>query len=208
MDELTTGLAELQNLILDLHEGRGPMIDVDITSATYTPGENQRLRIQAGDTATISLPNSVAFTGQINPNDYGFSLSLVAQPALGSTAVADGVSWRQPRDGSRIQIVGTTQALYFYRADINAWTSALSLTLDAETPLNARYTAALAGLVAERMAVFYPGTALTPALIKRMARSNADLLLRMGTACAASRRAVGVQLTQSVCRDAATPHAQ
>lgn len=181
IDELTTGLEAVQNLILNLHEARGPLIDVDTTAATYIAGENQRVRIQAGDTATITLPNSIAVTGQIDPNDYGFSLSLNAQPPQGSTAIADGLTWRQPRDGTRIEIVGTLQALYFYRADTNAWTQANGLTLDAELPLNNRYTSAFAAMLAERLAVFYP-VPITPVLAKRIARGNAALMLRMGTA--------------------------
>ena len=41
-------------------------------------------------------------------------------------AAADGVYWRAPRDGARIEIVGTTQALYFYRDDTNAWARCLA----------------------------------------------------------------------------------
>ncbi|HZK99411.1 MAG TPA: hypothetical protein VFC47_05895, partial [Caulobacteraceae bacterium] len=45
VDELAAGLEAAQSVVLDLHEARGPLIDVDITAATWIAGENQRIRI-------------------------------------------------------------------------------------------------------------------------------------------------------------------
>jgi hypothetical protein len=202
IDELTTGLEAVQTIVLDLHEARGPMLDVDVpgawsslagescdpcdpcapqpTTLTWIPSENQRIRIQAGATVTITLPNAIPLFDMPDPYDYGFNANIVAPP-VGTTGAADGVEYRQPRDGARIEIVGTTQALYFYRADINAWTAAMGLTLDGETPLNSRYASALAALVAERLMETLPGAEEpTPGLAKRIARGRSALLLRPG----------------------------
>ena len=34
VDELSNGVVELQNLLLEIHEGRGPMVDVDLSATT------------------------------------------------------------------------------------------------------------------------------------------------------------------------------
>jgi hypothetical protein len=194
IDELTTGLEAIQNLVLDLHDARGPMLDVDVPLAfsrdpcappqnalTCIPSENQRIRIQAGATVTIILPNAVPLFDTPDPCDYGFGAGAVA-PAVGTTGAADGVAYRQPRDGARIEVVGATQALYFYRADINSWMAATGLTLDTETPLNNRYSSALAALAAERLMETLPGTdEPSPGLAKRIARGRSVLMLRTGT---------------------------
>src|SRR5439155_1600338 len=83
------------------------------------------------------LPNAVPIGASYNPYDFGFTASAAAAPA-GTTAAADGYTWRQPADGARIEIVGTTQGLWFYRGDINAWTPAVALTIDSELPINGR----------------------------------------------------------------------
>lgn len=181
IDELAAGLDAVQAIVLDLHESRAPLTDVDVT-ADYVAAENQRVRIQIGFTVNVILPNAVPLWPSPSLSDYGFS-GGAALPPVGSTASADGVTLRQPRDGTRIEIVGATQGLYFYRADINSWFSATDLAIDDEVPLNARYTSALAALVAERLiealpAMFEP----TPALAKRIARGNGALMLQTGTA--------------------------
>ncbi len=178
-DELAAGLEAVQNLVLDLHAARIPMVDVDVT-ADYTASENQRVRIQAGAVIEVTLPNAVAFTGYVNPDDYGFSLSLTAQPPTGSTAAADGLSLRQPRDGARIEVVGTLTGLYVYRADINAWVDATGLTLDSEMPINARDASHFGALLAERLADSTPDAQITPTLARRIAHGNGAMMLRLG----------------------------
>ncbi len=182
-DELAAGLEALQSVILDLHDARGPLIDVDVSTPAYTPAENQRLRIQAGDTATVTLPNAVPIWPAPAPAcDYGFT-GTTTLPPTGTTASADGVQFRSPRDGTRIEIVGTTQGLYFYRADLNAWNAATGLALDDEAPLNARHASALSALVAERLIEALPGLYQpTPALARRIARGAMALMLRNGVA--------------------------
>lgn len=163
VDELTDGLEAAQALLLEIHEARGPLLDVDVpqplcssgtepTSGTICPGENQRLRIQAGYTATVEMPNSVSIFGAYDPYDYGFAPSARWTPQVGSTGAADGVYWRAPRDGARIEVVGTTQGLYFYRDDTNAWALVTGLALDTELPLNARLQHYFAALLGERLA--------------------------------------------------------
>jgi hypothetical protein len=150
-DELQVGLEAAQALILEIHQARGPMLDVDVT-ADITPGENQRVRVQAGYSVDVTLPNSVSIFGSYDPYDYGFEPSALWDPQVGSTAAADGVYWRVPLDGARIEIVGATQALYFYRSDLNQWAPALGLALDTEIPLNAGLQGAFAAMLGERLA--------------------------------------------------------
>ena len=175
-DELAVGLEAVSNLILDIHEARGPMLSVDVTAAII-PGENQRLRIQAGSTVGVTLPNAVQAAGGAGWHDYGFG---GASAPLGTTGAADGRSWRAPGDGARIEIVGITTALYFYREDINAWQSATGLALDSELPFNSRLNSAFAALLAERICDVVSGAAPTPTLTRRIARGRAAMMLRTG----------------------------
>lgn len=179
VDESAAALEAISNLLLELHEARGPLTDVDVT-ADYTAGENERVRVQEGYTVTVSLPNSVASSGS-SPSDYGFTRSPT--PATGYADPADGYVRRQPRDGSRIEIVGTTQDLYFYRSDINTWASVYDLTLDSTLPLSARYVGPFGALVAQRMIDRWPGLfEPTPSLARRIARANSAMMVRPGTA--------------------------
>jgi hypothetical protein len=181
-DEMAASLAAVNALILDLHEARGPLIDVDV-AGDYIAGEDQRVRVQAGaEGVVVTLPNSVPIYRRWDPYDYGFSAPAPFLPAQGSTGAADGVTWRQPRDGARVEVVGTTQGLWFYRADTNAWLNAVNLALDDELPLNARYAGPLAALLSERLLDVIGSGQLTPGLTRRIARGNAALMLRPGTA--------------------------
>lgn len=178
-DESVVALEALQNVVIELHEGRGPLMDVDVQGG-YIAGENQRIRVQAGDTVTVDLPNSVAMiTFAISSYDYGFAnLNPIPQ---GSQGVADGVNWRQPYDGARIEVIGTGQNLYFYRSDINQWVQAYGLTLDAEIPLNGRYASSLSALVAERCMEQWPSRAEpTSGMARRIAKANSMLRMRSG----------------------------
>ncbi len=187
-EELVVGLSALQDLVLALHEARGPLVTLDITgplSGPVVPGENQRLRIQSGTTVAVTLPNSVALFGGYDPYDYGFGGAYMNDPQVfppsGSTGPADWVAWRPPQDGARIEIVGTQSGLYFYREDTNAWVSALGLTLDGETPLNARYDGDVAALLAERAADELSRGPMTPALMDRIRKGREALMTRTGT---------------------------
>jgi hypothetical protein len=179
VDQLVTGLEAFQNLILELHEARGALLDVDITAAAWTPSENQRIRVQLGDTATITLPNAVPIYGTWDPYDYGFS-GEPPMPAQGTTGSADQITWRQPTDGARIELVGTTQQLYFYRADINTWMPAYGLTLDTESPLNQRYSGAIAALLAERLMEVLSLNEPSPGFAARAQRARAFVFHRPG----------------------------
>jgi hypothetical protein len=179
-DELTVGLEAAQAIVLELHQARGPMLDIDVT-ANITPGENQRIRVQAGYTVQVTLPNSVSIFGTYDPYDYGFQPSAIWDPQVGSLAPADGVYWRAPRDGARIEIVGTTEGLYFYRSDTNAWASALGLTVDTELPLNAGQQGDFAAILAERLFdVLANLPAPTKAQQARIANARAALFTRPG----------------------------
>jgi hypothetical protein len=202
-DELVVGIEAISNLVLDIHEARGPMRDIDIPSRdteragfppcrpgsappagqpkplTYVPGENERLRIQPNFDVAITLPNSVRHTGWIDPYDYGF-LPGRFRPSLGSTGPADGIEWRAPEDGARIEIVGTSQALYFYRADLNQWMPATGFATDTELPFNNRLTSAFEALLAERLMDVVSAAAPTPNLLKRIARGRSAIFLQTG----------------------------
>src|SRR5579859_1299068 len=70
-DELAAGLEAAQNLIMDIHEARGPLVELDV-SASYVAGENQRVRIVSESVVSVTLPNSVAMFWSGDPYDFGF----------------------------------------------------------------------------------------------------------------------------------------
>lgn len=183
VDQLNAGLSALQNLIVELHEARGPLQDVDV-SADYVANENQRCRVQAGDTVSLTLPNAIPIFSAWT--DYGFS-GWPHAPDPGSTAAADNIHFRQPTDGARIEAVGTTQGLWFYRADINAWVGAYALTLDAEIPLNARYAGPLGALLAERLMEELSLNEPSPGFAARAVQARAILFTRPGARRAAAQ---------------------
>ncbi len=177
-DELTAGLQAFKRLTSDLHEGRGPMLDVDI-EADYIAWENQRCRVQAGDDVTVTLPNSGPLFITSDPYDYGFAQAILPPPQ-GSLGAADGNTTRAPRDGTRIEVVGTSHGLWFYRDDINSWISADPLLIDSEAPFNKRLDSGLVALLAERLIDLLPNAQLTPTLAARIGRGRASLMLQTG----------------------------
>ena len=179
-EDLIVGLDALSDLIVEIHNARGHMIDVDVT-ADYVASENERVRVQAGFTVNVTLPNAIPLYLNYDPFDYGFS-SPSLTPPVGSTASADGIQFRQPRDGTRVEIVGTSQALYFYRADLNEWMAATGLSLDTELPFNNRYSSSIDAMLAERIMDVVADAEPTPGLLKRIARGNAAMMLQTGTA--------------------------
>ncbi len=88
---------------------------------------------------------------------------------------------RQPYDGSRIETVGTAPALYFYRADTDAWMPAYSLTLDTEMPLNGRYAGQFGAYLGERLMEELSLNEPTPGFLARAARARTALFTRPGT---------------------------
>jgi hypothetical protein len=199
IDQLNTGLSAIQNVALELHEARGPLLDVDVPSSTcptppsafsYTPSENQRIRIQAGFTVTVTLPNSIPFFDGFDPYDYGFNPALshwAAYAPQGTTAPADHIMYRQPRDGARIETVGTSQQLFFYRADLNQWISVYDIRLDDEIPLNARYAGPFGTMVAERLMEELSVNEPSPGFARRVANARAVMFTRPGTRPAPTR---------------------
>ena len=179
-DEIDGGLLAMAAIVLDLHAARGPLRDIDV-SAAYLASENQRIRVEADANIVVTLPNSVFLSCGIDRSEYRFGCADFPNFTTGSVSAADGYQSRPPRDGSRIEIVGATQALYFYRSDINAWVPASPLAIDGPTPLNARYDSAFAALVAERLCDPM-GVSPSPVLVKRIARGNAALMLQPANA--------------------------
>lgn len=188
VDELNIGLSSLQQLLLEWHQALGPMTDVDV-SADYVAGANQRLRIQAGSTPIITLPNAIPLFISVAPFDYGFFPST-EMPQQGGVGIADGFSWRQPRDGERVEIVGAAsqQALYFYVSDLNNWARVytpdgvggrLTLALDDTMPVNAGSIGHWGARLAERLIPIWPDIdAAPPGLARRIVMANAALLVR------------------------------
>jgi hypothetical protein len=179
-DELAIGLEAAQNLVLEIHEARGPLLELDV-SAAYVAGENQRVRIANGAVVSVTLPNAVAMFWSRDPYDYGSAAGNPGMPPAGSTGAADNVACRAPTDGARIEIVGTSQSLYFYRADLNQWMPALGLTIDAELPFNNRLAGAFGAMLAERLAdVVADAPQLSPALLRRISRGRSAIFIQSG----------------------------
>lgn len=179
-DELAVGLEAAQNLVLEIHEARGALLDLDV-SANYVAGENQRVRITSGAVVQVTLPNSVAMFWQWDPYDYGFVPGHPGLPPAGSTGAADNIQYRAPTDGARIEIVGTSQALYFYRADLNQWMPALGLTTDTELPFNNRLLGPFEAMLAERLAdAVSNAPQVSPALARRIAQGRAAIFTQSG----------------------------
>ena len=177
-DEVDGGLAAMRRLILDLHDARGPMLQIDVNT-DWMATENQRVRVEAGARVVISLPNSI-LVHQGSQGDFGFASGVSAFGSSGQATPADGLLRRPPRDGSRIEIVGASQGLYFYRADINAWIAANPPLVDGPSPLNSRYDSALAALIAERLCDPFD-VSPSPLLTKRIARGKTALMLQSAT---------------------------
>lgn len=184
VDEIAKGLVSIQREVRRIHQGRGPLTDVDVTAA-YTAGENERVRVQDGYTVLVTLPNLIA-TDLGNRNDYGFASTL---PPSGSSAVGGSdTSWRAPRDGTRIEIVGTTQELWFYRSDLNEWVDANALTIDSDMPLNADYLMDFAAIISVRLCKTWPArVSLVPTaqMLREAGQANARLLIQPGRVRAA-----------------------
>ena len=181
VDQLSVGVGAIRDLLLELHEARGPLRDVDI-SANWIADQNTRNRIEQGLTIVVTLPNSVPTVDGWDPYDYGFvpAMNEWGTQVQGSTGAADNVCWVAPTDGARIEIVGTTSELFFYRADINQWIEVYGIRLDDELPLNARYNGPFGTLLAERLMEDLTITEPTPGFAKRVATARSVLFTRPG----------------------------
>ena len=73
-------------------------------------------------------------------------------------------------------------AIYFYRADINAWQLATGLALSSELPLNARYNGPFSAMLAERLVPLFPQAQLPPLAMARISRARASLYVQSGVA--------------------------
>ena len=178
-DDLASGLEAASDLLAHLSEARGPLFEVEVSS-DYVAGEDQRVRIVAGATVNVTLPNSVAMRWQYDPYDYGFTGNASTPPA-GSTAAADNISFRAPRDGARVEVIGTSQGVYFYRSDLNQWLPVTGLTIDSELPISQRLSSAFGALLAERLYdVFTTAPAMSPTLTRRVGMARQALFIQAG----------------------------
>lgn len=168
VDEINRATTFVGQQIRRISEGRGPLRNVDVT-ADYTPGEDERARVQSGYTVSITLPNSIVIaTGE----------------GTSASADDDEATYRAPRDGSRIEIVGlSSTALYLYRADTNTWVNIVGLTADSDFPLSANYAADFAAWLSVRLCTIWPARASlipTPEMRHREAMANLRLFTRPG----------------------------
>ena len=177
-DEIDGGLSAMAAVVLDIHAAREPMRQIDV-GADFLASENQSVRVAAGAQVVVTLPNTIICGFAETAADFGFGANP-NRVGVGLGGAADGVQSRRPRDGARIEIVGATQTLYFYRSDINAWVAVSPLTIDGPTPLNGRYDGALAALIAERLCDPM-NVSPSPTLAKRISRGNAALMTRPAT---------------------------
>lgn len=162
VDELNRAVSILGQQLRRIHEGRGPLTNVDVTE-DYTPGENERVRVQSGYSVSVTLPNSI---------------TVATGEGTSASADDDEATYRAPRDGARIEIVGTSRGLYFYRSDTNAWVSVESLTADSDFPLNGNYAADFAAWLAVRLCTIWPArVSLTPTPEMRHREAMANLRL-------------------------------
>ncbi len=153
VDDIEVGIVRLQTTTLALVEGRGPWTTVDVVD-DYAPAEGERVRVSQGASVTITLPDTV---------DGG------------------GGQRRAPLDGARIAVVGTTQGVFLYRADLNAWVQADALSVDSQVPFNAVHHGGLAALLAVSLANAWPSRPTpTPPTLKRAADARAELMFAVG----------------------------
>ena len=187
IDQLTAGLRACQDVLLDLHEARGPVRDVDVPGNNPPPGfngqwvanQNTRVRIGQGSSVTVILPNAVPMFPGEHLYDYAFQ-GAPCWNTQGSTGPADGVVWRAPSDGARIEVVGAASDLWFYRADLNQWLPVYDIRLDDEAPLNQRYRGPFAALTAERCVDELSVEGPSPWLARRIGAARATMFIRPG----------------------------
>lgn len=167
VDEIDAGLTAITNVIRDIHASRGPLKNVDVT-ADYTAGENERVRVQTGYTVSVTCPNSIIVaTGE----------------GTSASADEDEATYRAPYDGTRIEIVGTSQDLRFYRADTNEWVSCGSLSIDGSMPLSAEYRPHIATMVAMALIDTWPAAGSiqpTPHIYRREGMARLRLMHQPG----------------------------
>jgi hypothetical protein len=137
-------LRVFQNLILNL-PGSHWWNEVE-TSASYTAGENERIRVITQSAVTITVPVAVSSARSV--------LYCCNQIEL----TCEGYDDRAPKDLTRVHVsdaYGDTSATYYYRSDIAQWTRADSLTLDSDSPLGAEWDEGLGAMLGARMCRYY-----------------------------------------------------
>jgi hypothetical protein len=128
------GLRLMQALVNELVLlAGGPWVDVD-TSAAYTAGENQRIRVTGAP--VITKPTSI-----------------IVDTGAGSTSAADlyNATRRPIRNFTRIQVIGTGAGSWVYTAELGAWTSYSALALTDENPLGPKTDGGLGAALAVRI---------------------------------------------------------
>lgn len=141
--DLDQALRITQQMILNL-PGMRWWKDVE-TSASYTAGENERIRVTTASAVTITVPTAVASSRSL--------LWCCNQIEL----VCTGYDDRAPSDGARVHVsdvFSSDNTTYFYRADIAQWTPATALTLESDSPLSAEYDEGLGAMLALRLSAF------------------------------------------------------
>lgn len=135
------GLEALKNVYLEFISGGrfGPIADVRV-SADYTANENER--VIKTTTLTVTLPTAITTV-----DDCGTSVT------------------RAPYD--RSVVIEAAAYTHLYDADLAAWQTIETLTLDSDLPLGRRYFLDLAALIA----VALPELGDPPPFVAAMAQS-------------------------------------
>lgn len=135
----------------------GRLVDVLMTSTTYSARENERIVCDDASAITITLPETITAgllgslqAWNINATDYGRGQWSETLP-------------RPPRDGSIIVVCDINsdfEKTYIYDAGRAAWVLIDDLTLDSVAPLSGRYANGLAAILAIKLAPEYNTTAM------------------------------------------------
>ena len=136
----------------------GRMNDVVVTDATYTASQQDRVLCKNETGVTVSLPECASADISCNPNPS--SRWTVQSTSLGGGfwGPLTGPTNRPPRDGSAIVITDFYSDLsqsWIYDGQIGRWLRLEGLALSDTAPLAARYSEALACILASRIAPEY-----------------------------------------------------
>lgn len=171
-------LRVFQNMILNL-PGSHWWNEVE-TSASYTAGENERVRVITESAVTITVSVAVSSARSV--------LYCCNQIALTCEGYAD----RAPKDLSRVHVsdaFSDSAATYYYRADLAQWTRADSLTLNSECPLGSEWDEGLGAMLGARLCR-YNGIPLDQGVVAIAAQTESRMRSRF-----AKRQAVAVDST-------------
>lgn len=157
-DEASDALVTFQSIIFALPGIGFPdgLTEVDIT-ADYTAGEDERIRSTSGS-PVVTLPTTITDS--------------------------DGTV-RPPRNGARVQIIGSAGKFYLYVSAQGAWVALDDMALETVFPLGYEHEEGFASVLATRLAPEYGAVISEPLAI--MAERGNRLLRRAYNRAVATR---------------------